>query len=93
MNGFERISAALDGRPADKTPIMLHNFMMAAYEGGFTMEQFRNDPKVIAGAFIKSIEKYCYDGIIVDVDTVTLAGSTGVPIDFPVSDSHILSKL
>jgi len=92
MNGFERIKSALEGRQPDRTPIMLHNFMMAAKEAGYTMEEFREDPKKIADSFIKSIEKYDYDGIMVDVDTVTLAGSVGVPIDFPVNEparSHL----
>lgn len=84
MNGYERITAALNGKPSDTTPVMLHNFMMAAKEYGVTMEQFRNDPKIIAGAFIASIEKYRIDGIMVDIDTVTLAGAVGVPVDFPV---------
>ena len=38
MTGYERIQAALSGKRADKTPIMLHNFMMAAREAGYTME-------------------------------------------------------
>lgn len=86
MNGFERIAAALAGKPADKVPVMLHNFMMAAHEYGATMEQFRNDAKVIAGAFIKSVETYQFDGILVDIDTATLAGALGVKIDFPIND-------
>jgi uroporphyrinogen decarboxylase len=87
MNGFERIAAALKGKPSDKVPVMLHNFMMAAHEYGATMEQFRNDPKVIAGAFIKSVETYQFDGILVDIDTATLAGALGVKIDYPVNDA------
>jgi uroporphyrinogen decarboxylase len=86
MNGFERIWAALHGRPADSTPVMLHNFMMAAHEYGATMEQYRNNPAIIAGSFIRSVEKYGYDGILVDIDTVTLAGAAGVPVDFPVNE-------
>ena len=27
-----------------------------------------------------------YDGILIDIDTVTLAGAVGVPVDFPVND-------
>ncbi|NWJ52053.1 MAG: uroporphyrinogen decarboxylase family protein [Bacteroidetes bacterium] len=87
MNGYERISAALKGLHSDKTPIMLHNFMMAARERGVTMEQYRNSPKVIAECFIAAIEKYQYDGILVDVDTATLAGAVGVHVDFPVNDA------
>lgn len=83
MNGYERIQAALNGQPTDKTPIMLHNFMMAAQEAGVSMAAYRNNPKTIADVFIQSIEKYNYDGILVDIDTVTLAGAVGVPVDFP----------
>lgn len=83
MNGYERIKAALAGEPTDKIPVMLHNFMMVAKEAGLTMGQYRENPKAIAEAFIKSIEKYQYDGILVDIDTVTLAGTCGVNVDFP----------
>jgi uroporphyrinogen decarboxylase len=86
MNGYERINAALKGLQPDKTPIMLHNFMMAAREKGFTMDQYRNNSKIIADTFIASIEKYHYDGILVDLDTATLAGAVGVQVDFPPDD-------
>ena len=83
MNGYQRIIAALENRKPDTTPIMLHNFMMAAKEAGYSQHQYREDPKKIAESFIKAVEKYQYDGIVVDLDTVTLAGAVGVPIDFP----------
>lgn len=83
MNGYERIMAALKGEQVDKIPVMLHNFMVAAKEIGITMGQFREDPKLIAKAFIHSVEKYQLDGILVDLDTATLAGSLGVKVDFP----------
>jgi len=86
MNGFERIDSALNGRKPDRIPVMLHNFMMATREYGVTMEQYRNSPAVIADCFISAVEKYQYDGIVVDIDTVTLAGAVGVPVDFPVND-------
>lgn len=86
MNGYERIVAALKGEKPDKVPVMLHNFMMAAREYGVTLEQFRNSPVTIAKSFIASIEKYQYDGILVDIDTVTLAGAVGVSVDFPPDD-------
>jgi len=83
MNGYERIQAALKGKKTDKIPIMLHNFMMAAEEAGVSMGTFRDKPRVIAEVFIKAIDKYEYDGILIDIDTVTLAGAVGVPVDFP----------
>lgn len=51
------------------------------------MEQYRNSPKVIAETFVSAVDKYQYDGILVDIDTVTLAGAVGVKVDFPVNDA------
>lgn len=93
MNGYQRINAALNGLKPDKTPVMLHNFMMAAKEYGVNMEQYRNSPSVIADVFKASIEKYNYDGILVDIDTSTIAGSVGVKVDFPVdSPARTISR-
>jgi uroporphyrinogen decarboxylase len=50
------------------------------------MEQFRNDPKVIAECFIKAVEKYRYDGVVVDIDTGNISRAVGVKVDFPVDD-------
>ncbi len=83
MNGYERIKAALNNQPTDKIPIMLHNFWMAASEAKISMTTFRENPQAMADAFIRSVEKYNFDGILVDLDTVTLAGAVGVPVDFP----------
>jgi len=86
MNGYERIHVALTGKKPDKIPVTLHNFMMAAHENGYTMEQFRSSPRVIADCFIRTVEKYGIDAVLVDIDTVTLAGAAGVPVDFPVHE-------
>ncbi len=83
MNGYQRILAALRGEQPDRVPVMLHNFMMAAHEAGFTQSQYRSDPKKIAQAFIQSVETYGYDGVLVDIDTATLAAAVGVPVDYP----------
>ncbi len=83
MTGYERIAAALAGRTPDKVPVMLHNFMMAARELGITMRQFRESPQLVAESFIQAAETYDVDGILVDIDTATLAGAAGVYVDFP----------
>lgn len=62
---------------------MLHNFMMAAREEGISMKEFGEDPHKAAKAFIHAAEKYDADGILIDVSTATLAGSLGVPVDYP----------
>ncbi len=83
MNGYQRITAALRGEWPDTTPVMLHNFMTAAREAGISMRTFRTNPAQIARAFTLAVERYEYDGIVIDVDTATLAGAVGVPVDAP----------
>jgi uroporphyrinogen decarboxylase len=83
MNGYERIFAALRGEPSDRIPIMLHNFLMAAQENGISMARFRRDGRAAAESFIRAVEKYEYDGIVVDISTTTLAGALAVPVDLP----------
>ena len=50
------------------------------------MKTYREDPETIAKAHIQAIEKYDLDGALIDVDTATLAGAVGVPVDFPEND-------
>ncbi len=86
MNGYQRMMAALHGQPSDTIPIMLHNFMPAAVEAGYSMRTYRSDPQAIAGTFARAVETYQYDGIVVDVDTATLAEAVGVPVDLPENE-------
>jgi len=68
---------------------MLHNFMMAAKESGVSMACYRSDPAAIARSMTEAVEKYGYDGIVVDVDTATLGGALGVPVLFPDDEPAI----
>ncbi len=90
MNGYQRIEAALAGRRPDRTPIMLHNFMLAAREMRLSMAEFRNDPKVIAEAFWRSVETYSFDGILVDVDTAVLAEAAGAQVAHPRDEPAVV---
>jgi len=83
MTGYQRIFAALQGEPPDQIPIMLHNFLMAAQENGVSMARFRREGRDVAESFIRAVETYEYDGIVVDISTTTLAGALGVPVDLP----------
>lgn len=86
MNGYDRIMTTLGGGQADRTPMMLHSFMTAAWEAGYTMEQYRGDPVKIADAHVRFAEKYGMDGILVDIDTCMEASAIGVPVDYPTHE-------
>jgi len=83
MNGYQRIQAVLKGEWPDRRPVMLHNFMAAAREAGMTQAQYRSSPENIARAHIEAAERYDLDGVLIDVDTATMAGALGVPVDYP----------
>lgn len=89
MNGAERIRCALRGEQPDSVPIMLHNFMQAARLSGYTQTQFRSDPHKISESFLRSVELLGHDGILVDVDTATLAGAVGVLVEYPADEPAI----
>ena len=83
MNGYQRVAGALNGCWPDVRPVMLHNFMMAARKAGVSMREYRNDPEAVARVHMQAVETYGYDGVLVDIDTATLAGAVGVPVDLP----------
>jgi MtaA/CmuA family methyltransferase len=83
MTGYERINTTLKGGLADKVPLMLHSFMPAAAEAGFTMAEYRSNARNMADSHLKFARKYGLDGILLDVDTCLEAGAVGVPVDFP----------
>lgn len=83
MNGHQRITAALQGEWPDRRPIMLHNFMLAAREAGYTQKEYRENPDIAAKVHIQAVEKYNLDGILFDVDTALLASAIGVPVTYP----------
>jgi uroporphyrinogen decarboxylase len=83
MNGYQRIQSVLKGEWPDRRPVMLHNFMAAAREAGMTQAQYRSSPENVARAYIEAVEKYDLDGVFMDIDTATLAGALGVPVEYP----------
>ncbi len=92
MNGYQRIKAALNGEYPDVRPIMLHNFMMAAREAGLKMKKYRNEPDKAANALIDAAEKYDLDGVLVDIDTATLASAVGVTVEYPVDEPALATR-
>lgn len=86
MNGYQRIEAALRGQWPDRVPVLLHNFMLAAREAGHSMRSYRENPAHIAVSLIRAVERYDCDGVLIDVDTATLAQALGAVVDFPEDD-------
>jgi uroporphyrinogen decarboxylase len=83
MSGYERINAVLRGENPRPVPTMLHSFMPAAAEKGYTQAEYRSSPENIARSHIDFARKYGLDGVLIDIDTCLEAGAIGVPVHFP----------
>ncbi len=83
MTGYERIMCVLNGGIPDRVPMMLHCFVPASEEQGYTQGQYRNSARAIADSHIKFAEKYDMDGMLIDVDTCVEADAIGIPVDYP----------
>jgi len=86
MNGYERISKVLNGERPDRVPMMLHNFMAASSELGFSIKEFRSKPENMAKVFVDAACKYGLDGILTDMDTALEAYAMGAAVDFPENE-------
>lgn len=83
MNKVERIQAVMSGSIPDRIPVMTHNFLMAAKEGGISMKEYRESPDQIVRVLTEACEKYDTDGVLLDVDTALLASSCGADTVYP----------
>lgn len=47
------------------------------------MRDYRRDGATVARYFVRAVETFGYDGIVVDIETARLACAVGVPVRFP----------
>lgn len=86
MNGYKKILSVLSGKFPGSVSSMLHSFMVAAAEKGYTQGEYRSSPEKIARTHIDFARKYGLDGVFIDVDTCLEAGAVGVEVDLPEND-------
>ncbi|MDL5053151.1 uroporphyrinogen decarboxylase family protein [Oscillatoria laete-virens NRMC-F 0139] len=77
MNSMERVRAVISGEIPDRIPVCLHNFLHACHEAGIPVDQYRLNPRLIAEAHLRALEKYQYDCVLIDLDTTMAAEAMG----------------
>ncbi|MCC6681275.1 MAG: PEP-CTERM sorting domain-containing protein [Phycisphaeraceae bacterium] len=60
----------------------MHDFMVATRQFDIIMAQFRSDSVAMSRYFIEAIDQPGHDGMMVDLDTETIAGALVAPISF-----------
>ncbi len=83
MTKRERVSAVFRQEVPDQIPVMMHNFLSAAKEAGYTMKEYRSSAEKIADSLMRATLKYDLDGVLIDVDTALLASACGALVKYP----------
>jgi len=86
MTGLERIMRTFAFEKVTPPPRMLHSFMVAAEYAGYSMKEYREDPKRMARAHIDFAREFHMDGILFDIDTCLEADAIGVEVDYPENE-------
>ncbi len=63
MTGMERLTAALEGRPADRIPVFCNLLDQGASELGVPLSEYYSKGEYVAEAQIRMREKYGYDNL------------------------------
>lgn len=80
MNSLERVRAVLGGSLPDRLPVLPQSFLFAAQTGGYSIGEINRSPEIMARCHVESMEKYGYDGCIVDIDDAALAEACGAKV-------------
>ena len=82
MTSLQRVQAVLDGQMPDRLPVIPQGFMFSAKSAGYSIGEINRSPAKMAQSHLACLEKYGYDGCVVDVDDATLAEACGAKVIF-----------
>jgi len=82
MNGFERVTAMLEGDPVDRLPRMPITMMFAADQLGVSYGQYARDYRTLVDAQLLTAERFGFDYVSVISDPAREAADCGARIQY-----------
>lgn len=82
MNGFERVTAMLQGDPVDRLPLMPITMMFAADQLGVSYGQYARDHRTLVDAQLLTAERFGFDYVSVISDPAREAADCGARIQY-----------
>ena len=82
MTSLQRVQAVLAGQMPDRLPVIPQGFLFSAKTAGYDIGAINRSPAKMAESHLLCLEKYGYDGCVVDVDDATLAEACGAKVIF-----------
>lgn len=92
MTSLERCMAVLNGGIPDFLPVVPQSFMFAVETAGMKISDVNKCGRKMAEAHLISLEKYGYDGCIVDFDDATIAEAVGAKVIFREDEPAIVDE-
>jgi uroporphyrinogen decarboxylase len=92
MTPLERCLAVLDGRLPDRIPVIPQTFMFALETAGMRMRDVVRCASKMAEAQQVSIEKYGYDGCVIDFDDASLAEACGAKVIYRDDEPAVVDE-
>ncbi|WP_191380489.1 uroporphyrinogen decarboxylase family protein [uncultured Flavonifractor sp.] len=86
MTSLQRVQAVLAGQMPDRLPVIPQGFLFSAKTAGYDIGEINRSPAKMAESHLLCLEKYGYDGCVVDVDDATLAEACGARVVFREHD-------
>lgn len=83
MTSLDRMQAALTGRPVDRPPVALHNFLMTGRHAGFhDLGQWLQDGEMIAAAQLAVWRDIRHDALMIENGVTAMAQAVGCEIHY-----------
>ena len=83
MNSYERILAAMEGRPVDRVPVSLMTMAWAAHYIGKSYRDYYLEPDVLVAAHLALARDLGMDTVTVQTDPWCEAEAYGMQFDYP----------
>ena len=92
MSSLQRCMAVLNGEVPDRVPVIPQTFMFAIENAGMKMAEVVRNPARMADALIHGMDRFGYDGCVVDFDDATLAEACGAKVIFRENDPAVVDE-
>jgi len=83
MNSYERIMAAMDGQPVDRTPVSLMTMAWAGHYIGKTYREYTLEPEALVASHLALVRDLGMDTVTVQTDPWCEAEAYGMQFDYP----------
>ncbi len=92
LSSLQRCLKVLNGELPDRVPVIPQSFMFAVETAGLKIGDVNSSGKLMAEAHRISVEKYGYDGCVIDFDDASLAEACGAKVIYRDDEPAVIDE-